>query len=720
MRSWFFQRDPAPAILPGPHPRALKKRLTSPSLWLFVMVGLVYLANGRPIPSGDTLPARYLPFSLLREHNFDLDEFPFLYGEEALRTYPLLDGVPYFLRYRDGHYLSAYSPGAAIVALPVYALPVLFGIPPASLWAPRLEKLSATVIAALSVVFLHWTLGALLSRGWALAISAIYAFGTSSWSVSSQALWQHGPSQLFLALLLYCLMRGVTNERFLIYAGFAMSAAVVMRPTDLLIVLPVAAWILYTHRHLTIRVIQFALPPAAAFALYNLAVFGSAGGGSGHTTTPTWALFTQVPLREGLAGLLVSPSRGLFVYSPVLLFALFGFVWIWRRGPSPFKPLTLGVALVILVVSKWFLWWGGHTWGPRLLADTAPIFCFFLYPVIGYVDRHRLLKGVFVFFAALSIGTHALGAFFYDGRWDATANVGRDESPLWSWRDGPLVFYGREARSLMRALIRLNLSHPTSADSPNLLAASYAAGPIPSESFTGESFVAAVTATNTGRAVWLAIAPGDRGAVRLGWRWVGGDLAAFEGRATLSSDVSPGQVVHFTARIPSPLAPGDYTLTIDLVSELVTWFAGQNQPAVSGKVRVLSRDPARLLSEVVEADGTSARVSISTDRMWYRRADSLRLTVDLLNPHHPGKFDAYLVLERSDGAVWFYDGRHPPQLGSWAPWGREFPLPARATGKFTLPLSMFADGVYRWQVVLTEAGTYRGLAKAATGFTIGE
>jgi len=39
---------------------------------LFLAVALVYLANGRPIGSGDTLPARFLPFSLLRAHTFDL------------------------------------------------------------------------------------------------------------------------------------------------------------------------------------------------------------------------------------------------------------------------------------------------------------------------------------------------------------------------------------------------------------------------------------------------------------------------------------------------------------------------------------------------------------------------------------------------------------------------------------------------------------------------
>lgn len=55
---------------------------------------------------------------------------------------------------------------------------------------------------------------------------------------------------------------------------------------------------------------------------------------------------------------------------------------------------------------------------------------------------------------------------------------------------------------------------------------------------------------------------------------------------------------------------------------------------------------------------------------------------------------------------------------AWVPWLRELPLPARATGRFMLPLSTFAAGAHRWHVVLTEPGTYRRLAYAASTFAV--
>lgn len=694
-----------------------KTRLASASFLLFLVVALVYVANGRTVGAGDSLPARYLPFSLLREGNFDFDEFPLLYSGDAVRIYPVLDGVPYFLRYRDGHYFSAYTPGPGILAVPVYMLPVLAGVSAAA-WASELEKVSAVAITALSVVFLFWALAELVSRRWALVLAVIYAFGTSSWSVSSQALWQHGPSQLFLTVLLFCLVRGMKEERFFAYAGFAMSSAIVMRPTDALIALPVAACVLYTRPRSILRFGLFALPPMVGLLLYY-ARSGLADEGVWNTTTPVWAFFAQVPLVHGLAGLLMSPSRGLFVYSPVLLFSVAGLLWVALRGPVLLKATAVGVVLNVLVVSKWFVWWGGYCWGPRLLADTAPILCFFLYPVTGFLDRHRLMKGVFVLFAALSIGMHALGAFFYDGRWDAEADVERSDAPLWSWSGGPVIFYGGEGLSMIRQLVMRG--RPTSADSPALLAASYRVEPTTANAFVRERLLVRVEATNTGRAIWLAAPMGNDGAVRLGWRWSRDQVDLPEaGRMVLASDLAPGQVARFAPRIACPLVPGDYTLTIDLVSENRTWFADQGVPPIRMAVKVRPLDLERFLSEPVGLVERAPAVAISTDRSSYRRGETLRLTMDAFNPYYPGRFDAYLLRRGPDGDVWSYDGRRLLRAteSGWISLIRDLPLPARATRRVALPLSDLAPGAYRWHVVLTEAGTYRQVAKAAVAFSV--
>jgi len=83
-------------------------RLRSPLL-LFLGVVFSYSLNTGAPAFGDNVPARYLPLSILREFDLDLDEFRFLYASH----------LPHFLGERHGHIVSTYPPWAAVLALPV-------------------------------------------------------------------------------------------------------------------------------------------------------------------------------------------------------------------------------------------------------------------------------------------------------------------------------------------------------------------------------------------------------------------------------------------------------------------------------------------------------------------------------------------------------------------------------------------------------------------------
>lgn len=697
------------------------RKLAAPAL-LFVVVLAGYLANGRTIGSGDTLPARFLPWSVMQHGSLTLDPFPWLYDDAALRTYPLLDGAPYYLLRRNDRFASAYTPGPGLLALPVYAVPILLGARPDGDAAGRLEKWSAAIITALSAVVLLAALRRVAGARWAFVVALVYAFGTSSLSISGQGLWQHGPSQLFVALMVYCVVRGLAEERFLAYAGFAMSAAVAMRSTDLVLVAPVAAWIAWTRPRLIPRLALWAAPPALAMIAYNAALLWPRGGLGGHTSVPLWALFAQVPIWEGLTGILVSPSRGLFVYSPVLLFSLVGLAWVWRRGPAMFRALSLGLPLVLIVVGKWFLWWGGHTWGPRLLADALPVLCFFLYPIGGWLASRPIAKVVFVATAVFSIGAHTLGAVAYDGRWDAARDLEDDDARLWSWRGSPLAFYGREVLARLARGSGSAEARPTSADAPDQLAATYRPAPIPSAVAAGEAMPFAIDVTNTGGAVWLAVAPDDRGSTRLGWKWLccGGEAPG--GRLYLTSDLAPGRAAHLAGRIAAPTTPGEYTFVADMVSERVTWFSERGSPVVKATVTVKPLDIARLVADPIVAGEAGPRAGIATGRATYRAGEPIDITVALRDRHRPKNYDAYLALEGPGGVAYLFDGQRlrPASEMPWRPWVRTLPMPARATGRFIVPMPKdLPQGRYRWHVVLTEPGTYRAAARSSADFSIG-
>jgi hypothetical protein len=410
------------------------RRLAEVAVIFSVLVG-VYLANGRTIATGDSLPARYLPLAIIRSGTFHLDAFPSLFDERAPGA--RIGGLPYYVVRANGHYVSWYPVGAALAALPIYLPAVVLGIGPESPGIAQLEKLSAAIIVALSAIALYLALLRLTSPRAAVAIAAVYGLGTSSLSVSSQALWQHGPSQLALAATLYCLARGRTEPGWVAVAGFPLSFAVLARPPDIVLAVPLLAYIAKYHRAQAWRFALAGLPCGLFHVWYNTVYFGRPL----HTQLPLFEpSLWQTPLWEGLTGVLLSPGRGLLVYSPVFLFSAVSIACAWRRGGDPLlRALSVGVVLTVIMYGKWAKWWGGWTYGPRLLADLTPILAVCLVPLAATVMRVRAWQAAFLALALWSIGAHAVGAFWDDLSWNQRVDVEAHPDRLWRWSDNQLV-----------------------------------------------------------------------------------------------------------------------------------------------------------------------------------------------------------------------------------------------------------------------------------------
>jgi hypothetical protein len=85
---------------------------------------------------------------------------------------------------------------------------------------------------------------------------------------------------------------------------------------------------------------------------------------------------------QGIAGLLISPGRGLFLYAPVLLMALPAAPTFFRRHGVQAALVWAIILAHLLLYSKWFMWHGGYAWGPRFMAPTLPFFVMGLAPAI--------------------------------------------------------------------------------------------------------------------------------------------------------------------------------------------------------------------------------------------------------------------------------------------------------------------------------------------------
>ncbi len=409
---------------------------------LFAIAFLVYNLNLRPIPSGDTAPAALIPLTLIAGDTITLDRFAAWYQRTGIAPAWLELG-------RDGHYYSSFPIALPLLVTPLYAPLAGLAIPnmPVEcviLLARICEKISASLIAALSAAaFLALALRLADPRtAWLLAL--VYAFASPTWSVSSQALWQHGASELALILALLCLVREARTPGGLLVcalAGLCAGVGVAIRLSNVVPCVLIAAYALWSRwraRQLLLFACCAAAPIIAALA-YNVRIFGRALG----SYPAGWLM--QGNVLQDLAGLLFSPSRGLLVFCPVFLFSAIG-VCLWFRGPR--KPhagiylVCLGTAAVhLLLWARYRLWWGGFSYGPRLLTDAVPCLVILMIPAMRLIQASRAWKFAFAAALAFSIFVQSIGAFCYpNGHWDASPrSVDLRPERLWVWRDNQIL-----------------------------------------------------------------------------------------------------------------------------------------------------------------------------------------------------------------------------------------------------------------------------------------
>jgi len=456
-------------------------RFTGRHSRLFAALGIsllfiIYQSNARFIAGSDVYPARFVPISLVTEFNYDMDEFLFLRNNDpknwapGAKYYPVSPGKPY-----SDKCISNSPTLIATLLAPFYIIPFgIMKISPQHYLVFYMDKMFASLFAAFSALFLFYALRQKRSpRGASLLIAIAYALGTGTWVHSSQSLWQHGPSQCFLALSLWLWLRSHRYNKGYFWCGLAVGIAVAARPSNSLWAMMLFADILLLrHGRRLLRIIRAVLVNAARnregrayrclrlllaherpifyyilgglpsflfVAIYNWSYFGAPWVtaynflGTGLESTLKWK---RMP--AGILGILFSPSLGLFPNAPFYLFLPVS-IWIalWRPLGAPRRHVILPIlfigANIILYSSRIHGWWGGWSYTYRYLTDILPFFSFLLFalwrvripftrkakskiiPYLYFIYRFSLWS-VFGLMALWGIAVQAFGAFIWSGQ----------------------------------------------------------------------------------------------------------------------------------------------------------------------------------------------------------------------------------------------------------------------------------------------------------------
>ena len=308
--------------------------------------------------------------------------------------------------------------------------------------------LAATLLSAVAFEVLT---GSRRRRLWlSFVVGLGSALATSAWSTASRALWQHGPSLLFLSLALLMAVRldrsrgtGGEARRRALALGASAVAAYAMRPTNSVWIVVLSVWMLVSHRRLFMPFAAGAVAVAAPFFVVNLASF--------HRVLPPYyagGRLDPLPNPEALAANLVSPSRGLLVFSPILLLAVAGLILKVRRGRLDGIDVAVAACAAgqLVVVSTFPHWWAGHALGPRFMTEAIPALVYLSLPAVDALAAPSVWKrpavaGAVGLALLWSLFAHAQGAYIRASAcWNVEPrNVDDDSSRVWNLGDPQVV-----------------------------------------------------------------------------------------------------------------------------------------------------------------------------------------------------------------------------------------------------------------------------------------
>lgn len=406
---------------------------------VFVGVLGVYLVSPIRTPF-DSRWTIHTAASIVHHGDTDLDEY-----DSYLRT----DDY-YAIERMNGHVYNRYPIGTTLLAVPfVGAIDLLATILPTPSTAtiiergktPPLEMAIASVLVALgaSIMFLVGIHSGLDAAG-ALLLAVTFAFGSAAWSIGSRALWQHGPSMLLLAAALYAFVRGRSRPWITSVASLPLAFGLVVRPTNGIALGILTGYVALAQPKALWAYLLGIVLVMGPFISWNYAHYGRA-------ISPYYLPSGQPAGAPGdfplvLLGHLVSPSRGLFIVSPVFLFSLVGFATYAGQRDSLGCAIALVALIQLLVVSSAGQWWAGHSYGSRFLADLTPFFCYGLIPPIRWILSRAsrtatALGGAFALLLLWSALAHGRAATTWDvWAWNGEP-ISVDDRPdrVWDWSD---------------------------------------------------------------------------------------------------------------------------------------------------------------------------------------------------------------------------------------------------------------------------------------------
>lgn len=420
----LFFRDLRSAGWIGARQRPASKALACLGLYL------VFVGNHSLKTVDDNTPNRHIGATVLSSGHLDLG---------ALVADPR-GPIPYYLVRAKDQVLSRFPLGTGLLTVPYAAAGLIFSNrPPSESDLEIREKHSAALMALLSVCLFFSAIRRRFGDEIAWPTSGILALATPMVSSISQGLWSFSGEILLLCLALTLLLPEPATRWRLLSSGLCLAGAFACRPTSILPTLALCSWAVMDRKRRALNLLLGTAVGHIAVGWFYFALYGHPLGAYGELNL-RGDMWEPARWLSNLAGLAVSPSRGVLIYFPWLLAIPFAVGRLERASRKLWIASTAGALGLVFLSATYSKWWGGFSLGPRLPADAFPFFAVSLLPVLR--DWRQLGKWRSLVLGAILLSAATQIASIYNWRafvWNSAADPDRHPGVLWSLRNSQLA-----------------------------------------------------------------------------------------------------------------------------------------------------------------------------------------------------------------------------------------------------------------------------------------
>jgi hypothetical protein len=334
-------------------------------------------------------------------------------------------GDYWYLTAPNGGKVMKYTMGLSMLYLPFFTIAHLeakiFGHEPYGYSMPyqKWTQLSGTVFFILGLFYLRRLLKMFYTDIIVSIALITLLFGTNLYLyVTNDSPYSHAFSFTLITMFTYYSVqwhrkKGLKNSLLL---GLLIGLIFLVRPNNILILLFFILYNVGSFRELKLRIIDFITHKKYLFYSTAIAFFVIApqliywkyitGEFLFYSYMEETFYWSSPRILEGL----LSYRKGWLVYTPVMIFAIVGFYFLYQKEKKLFSPIISIFIIYVFITFSWWCWWYGGGFSSRSMVDIYALLALALCAFINFIikKQNAIFTGAtslaFIFCIYLNLG----------------------------------------------------------------------------------------------------------------------------------------------------------------------------------------------------------------------------------------------------------------------------------------------------------------------------